>query len=98
MKMTKFDRLMKVYFELSEEFQVLEDEMAKTILNSWATSFKQMDTFLEAKEVRRSQMNSGLEQGLRELPELLSDLPKEERELALSKLYRVMDNNIPDFY
>jgi hypothetical protein len=98
MKMTKFDKLMKVYLELSEEFQALEGEVAKTILDSWDTSFKQMDTFLEAKEVRKSQMNSGLEQGLRELPELLSDLPKDERELALSKLYQVMDNNIPGFY
>lgn len=43
-------------------------------------------------------MNSGLQQGLKELPDLLSDLPDKEREIALLKLYKVMDKNIPDFY
>ncbi|WP_105257801.1 hypothetical protein [Pseudoalteromonas sp. T1lg88] len=96
--MTKFDKLMKVYQELMVEFEELDSDLITNILNSWSTSFEQMERYLENKQIRKSQMNSGLQQGLKELPDLLSDLPDKEREIALLKLYQVMDNNIPDFY
>ncbi len=98
MKSTKFDKLMKVYLELSDEFKALEDESVKRMLESWSVSFKQIDGFLESKKVRKSQITSGLDQGLRELPEIISDLPESERELDLLKLHSVIDNNIPGFY
>lgn len=96
--MTKFDKLMKVYQELMLEFKEIDSELITNILNSWSTSFEQMEQYIENKQIRKSQMNSGLQQGLKELPDLLSDLPDKELEIALFKLYQVMDNNIPDFY
>ncbi|RJF35782.1 hypothetical protein D4741_12505 [Pseudoalteromonas gelatinilytica] len=96
--MTKFDKLMKVYQELMLEFKELDSDLITNILDSWSTSFSQMEQYLENKQIRKSQMNSGLQQGLKELPDLLSDLPDKEREIALLKLYKVMNKNIPDFY
>ena len=95
--MTKFDKLMKVYQELMLEFKELDSDLITNILDSWSTSFSQMEQYLENKQIRKSQMNSGLQQGLKELPDLLSDLPDKEREIALLKLYKVMNKNIPDF-
>ncbi len=96
--MTKFDKLMKVYQELMLEFKEIDSELITNILNSWSTSFEQMEQYIQNKQIRKSQMNSGLQQGLKELPDLLSDLPDKEREIALLKLYKVMNKNIPDFY
>tara|TARA_B100001063_G_C16578650_1_gene459609 strand:+ start:76 stop:462 length:387 start_codon:yes stop_codon:yes gene_type:complete len=96
--MTKFDKLMKVYQELMLEFKELDSDLITNILDSWSTSFAQMEQYLEHKQIRKSQMNSGLQQGLKELPDLLSDLPDKEREIALLKLYKVMNKNIPGFY
>lgn len=95
--MTKFDKLMKVYQELMLEFKELDSDLITNILDSWSTSFSQMEQYLENKQIRKSQMNSGLQQGLKELPDLLSDLPDKERGIALLKLYKVMNKNIPDF-
>lgn len=89
---------MKVYQELILEFKELDSDLITNILDSWSTSFSQMEQYLENKQIRKSQMNSGLQQGLKELPDLLSDLPDKEREIALLKLYKVMNKNIPDFY
>ncbi|WP_147386624.1 hypothetical protein [Pseudoalteromonas gelatinilytica] len=80
------------------EFKELDSDLITNILDSWSTSFSQMEQYLENKQIRKSQMNSGLQQGLKELPDLLSDLPDKEREIALLKLYKVMNKNIPDFY
>lgn len=98
MKITKFDRLMKVYSDLATELKSIENELVKAILDSWSKSFKQMDSFLQTKEVQRSQMNSGLEQGLRDLPDLFSDLPQPEKDRALSILMRVVNAALPGFY
>ena len=80
------------------EFKELDSDLITNILDSWSTSFSQMEQYLENKQIRKSQMNSGLQQGLKELPDLLSDLPDKERGIALLKLYKVMNKNIPDFY
>jgi len=48
--------------------------------------------------VKRSALVAGLEQGLREIPLLLSDLPEVERRLALKTFRRVVESNTAGFF
>lgn len=48
--------------------------------------------------VKRSAFVAGLEQGLREIPSLLSELPEVERRLALKTLSRVVESMVPGFF
>lgn len=91
--MSKFDVYMKAYQELKIEFQSLEDERVQMLLEAWEISFTQIEGFLRTKQVTKSQMVSGLKQGLREIPEIISDLPSPSKELALAKYERVMSIN-----
>lgn len=94
--MTKFDKYMKAYLELRDEFKGLENQTIQELVKSWDLSFKQLDDFVTSKQITKSQLVSGLEQGLREIPELLSDLPSPIREKATSKYNQVVSKIIPE--
>lgn len=96
LRMAKFDKCMKAYLELRDEFKKLENETIQDLVKSWDLSFKQIEGFLTSKKVTKSQMVSGLEQGLREIPELIADLPNPIKEMALSKYNQVVSKTIPD--
>jgi hypothetical protein len=98
MRMTKFDVLKSVNLELIVEFQSLDHEMIQSLVISWSKSLTQLDEFLESERIRKSQMTSGLEQGLRELPEILGDLPTPFCELTTKTFYRLMDLKVPGFF
>lgn len=83
MKQTKFDKLMSCYAFLSENLEEIDHKLIQDLRTSWDLSFKQIDDFLDSKQVTKSKMVPGLLQGLRELPELFSDLPKPEQTKAM---------------
>ncbi|WP_286261996.1 hypothetical protein [Thalassotalea atypica] len=95
--MTKFDVLIKVYGELIIEFQSIEGDLISQLVASWETSLKQIDDFINTQKVKKSQIVSGLEQGLREIPDILSDLPSPIKEEALKKFNSVVVVSIPNF-
>ena len=88
---------MKTYLELRDEFENFENETIQDLIKGWEQSFKQIDDFLTSKKVTKSQMVSGLEQGLREVPEVLSDLPTPIKIQALSKYNQILSKIIPEF-
>ena len=95
--MSKFDKYMETYLKLTEEFKNLDNVTIQELLKSWEVSFKNIEGFLVSKNVTKSQMVSGLEQGLREIPDIISDTPSPIKELALSKYYQVISKTIPEF-
>jgi len=96
MKETKFDLLMKVYKELSEEFRYIDNDIIHKLMSSWSISFKKLDELMATNKVKKSQVTSGLAQGLRDLPDILSDLPEAHREVALNKYKLVLKEIAPD--
>lgn len=94
--MTKFDVLVKVYGELIIEFQSIEGDLISQLVASWETSLKQTDDFINTQKVKKSQIVPGLEQGLRDIPDILSDLPSPIKEEALKKFNSVVAVSIPN--
>ena len=88
---------MKAYLELRTEFKCLESETIQELVKSWDVSFKQIEEFITSKKVTKSQMVLGLEQGLREIPDIISDLPSPIKELAELKFNQVVSRIIPEF-
>ena len=83
MKQTKFDLLMSCYIVLSEILKEIDHKLIHDLLTSWNLSFEQIDELLASKQVTKSNMVLGLLQGLRELPELFSDIPNPEQARAM---------------
>jgi len=71
MKRTQFDILRQCYDELAYELKTVEHDLMRDLLRAWDVSFKQMDNYLLSKQVTKSQVSSGLRQGLKDLPEIL---------------------------
>jgi hypothetical protein len=90
MKRTQFDVLRQCYDELASELKTVEHDLIRDLLRAWDVSFKQMDNYLLSKQVTKSQVSSGLRQGLKDLPEIFDDLPESIRETALAKYKLVM--------
>ncbi|MEZ8188263.1 hypothetical protein ACED29_20875 [Shewanella sp. 5S214] len=90
MKRTQFDVHRQCYDELASELKTVEHDLIRDLLRAWDVSFKQMDNYLLSKQVTKSQVSSGLRQGLKDLPEILDDLPESIRETALAKYKLVM--------
>jgi len=87
---------MKAYLELRDGLKGLENQNIQELVKSWDLSFKQLDDFVTSKTITKSQMISGLEQGLREVPKLLADLPSPIRDKAISKYNQVVSKTIPE--
>jgi len=54
-------------------------------LRAWDVSFKQMDNYLLSKQVTKSQVSSGLRQGLKDLPESIRETALAKYKLVMSK-------------
>ena len=87
---------MKAYLELRDEFKCLENKTIQELVKSWELSFEQIEEFLSLKKVTKSQVVSGLEQGLREVPEIIADLPNPIKEQAISKYNQIVSKTIPE--
>jgi len=94
--MTKFDRYLKAYFDLSDELKNLDNETIRELVKGWEQSLKQIEDFVTSKKVTKSQMVSGLEQGLREIPEIICDLPSPIKEQALLMYNQAVLKTIPE--
>ena len=93
MKQTKFDSLKNCYIVLSENLNEIDHKLIRDLRSSWDLSFEQIDEFLVTKQITKSKMVPGLLQGLRELPELFSDMPNPERARAM-EIYSEATRNL----
>ncbi len=97
---TRFEKLTEAYAQLGSEFRDIGNAKLVELVDTWEKSLSQMHSMLIKNKplVKRSAFVAGLEQGLREIPSLLSELPEVERRLALKTLSRVMESMVPGFF
>lgn len=97
---TRFEKLVEVYAQLGEAFRTLGNRKLVELADTWEQSLFQMHSMLIANNppVRRSALVVGLEQGLREIPLLLSELPEVERRLALTTFRHVVESSFHGFF
>ena len=95
---TKLDRLVKAYVELGNEFRDLDNP----VLEKLAAPFLSVTNWLDEvnAKAKRSALVGGLEQGLREVPTILtsSNLPVDVQRLAFKAYYHVVEKNIDGFF
>jgi len=97
---TRFEKLAEAYAQLGLEFRDIGNVKLVELVDTWNKSLSQMHSMLIVNKppVKRSALVAGLEQGLREIPSLLSELPEVERRLALKTFRRVVESNAPGFF
>ena len=97
---TRFEKLAEVYAQLGSEFRGIGNAKLVELVDTWDKSSSQMHSMLIVNKppVKRSALVAGLEQGLREIPSLLSELPEVERRLALKTFRRVVESSVPGFF
>lgn len=93
MKETRFDVLAKCYRELADSLRKIDHELVQNLIKSWELSFAQIEAFLVSNQVTKSQVVSGLKEGLKDLFDLFNDLPSPEREVALKVLNETLARN-----
>jgi len=96
---SEFDQLYAAYTQLINEFRSLKHPKLDELANSLEKSFTQIDEWLAqpTPPVTRSALVTGMEQGLRETPQILADFPAELRELALKAYWKIVEHYVPDF-
>lgn len=96
----KFEAFMNIYEELGTAFQASKISLLIEISATWAKSFEQIRAMLKEEKPRatRSAIAAGMEQGLRDLPNILATLPEQERRNALNTYRRIMQSSLPNFF
>ena len=94
---TKYDKLWAVFEEFSTAIAGFDDPVVSQLPAFWASAKIEYEKLVQSG-VRKSQIAAGLEQGLREVPEMLNELPYEQRLLVLSALRRAVMTHFPEFY
>lgn len=79
----RLTRLVAVFDEVHEALARLSNPVARVLAKNWADNRKQ---FTAAGTAPRSALVAGLEQGLRELPMILSSMPSGERTVVAGAL------------
>ena len=75
---TKFEKLAEAYAQIGSEFRDIGNAKLVELVDTWEKSLAQMHSMLIKNKplVKRSVFVAGLEQGLREIPSLLSERAK----------------------
>jgi polyhydroxyalkanoate synthesis regulator phasin len=97
-KITKYNKLISVFDELTRQLQLIQDEKLQKQIDFLLQMPEQLTKFLAQKNgITKSKLAVGLEQALREMPECFSDLKPEVRIAALKAWNTSIKNNFPDF-
>jgi hypothetical protein len=100
MKSKKLKVLFDTYEELSQELGKFDNSYLEKLIISWSKSINEVNEWLSDPDctVKSSQITSGFEQGLRELPSLLVDLPVEIRSPVIQVFNQVVSYHLPKFF
>jgi len=90
----KLTKLVAVFDQFHEVIARLDDPTAKRLVENWAGIQHQRE---QPSVAPRSAVASGMEQGLRETPMLLSSMPPEARKYAVHALAAAISAHYPDF-
>ncbi len=100
MKSKKLQALVNTYEDLSIDLRQVNSPDLEVLLDSWVLSLNQAQELLDSPNspVKPSQIAVGFEQGLRETPLILADLPEQIRSSAIKIFYQVVDRHLPSFF
>ena len=100
MKSKKLQALVNTYEDLSKELRQVNSPDLEMLLDSWVLSLNQVEELLGRPNspVKPSQLTVGFEQGLRETPLILVDLPEQIRSSANKTFYQVVGRHLPNFF
>jgi hypothetical protein len=94
--MSKFERLMSVLDEFHTQLgDETNDDMTKLRIG-WASAKRDYEEALASKSATKSAIAQGLEQGIRELPQILQKLPEPTRSRANLALIESIKRHAPD--
>jgi hypothetical protein len=96
-KRSKYEQLSAVFERFHEELGKLPDERAAQLCASWEKGKRWYADLLASRQATRSQLAAGLEQGLRETPQILESMPPLYRQVALKALASALEAEYPAF-
>jgi hypothetical protein len=91
----KLTKLVAVFDEFHNLIAQLDDPTAKLLVENWAAVRNQ---YVTPAGVARSSLASGMEQGLRETPELFQSMSCEARKSAVKALAAATSSHYPEFF
>ena len=96
---TKFERLEAIYKSLAAEFTSANEPDLTVLGETYADFLAKIPSLLRGGEESpsRSQLASGMEQGLRDLGLIIRDYPEGPRRSGLAIMRAVIDSHYPDF-
>lgn len=97
-KVTKYDKLFAVFEELTKQLQLIPDEKLQVHVGFLIQIPEQLNQMLVSnKGVTKSKLATGLEQALREVPEIFSNLNPAVRLSALNAWNASIQKEFPEF-
>jgi hypothetical protein len=94
---TKYEKLFAVYEEFTSAVADVNDLVIVALCSSWKSAKNTYEHALESG-VRRSQIASGMEQGLREMPMVLRAVEYGKRAKVLRILHDSVAKDFPEFF
>lgn len=94
---TKYEKLFAVYEDFTTAIADINDPCILTLCSSWKAA-KNAYRQAEQAGVRKSQLASGMEQGLREMPMLLNELADGKRAQVSKIFHSSVITNLPEFF
>jgi hypothetical protein len=96
--MSKFERLMSVFDEFHNHLGGETNDVIAKLRVGWASAKCDYEEMLASKAVTRSAIAQGLEQGIREMPQILQELPEPTRSRANHALMASINRHAPDIH
>lgn len=94
---TRYDKLLATFEDLIAAISDVQEPMIAVLCSSWESTKNGYEQALRSG-VTKSQIASGMEQGLRELPMLFHEVGGEHRSRLLNVLHTAVAKNFPEFF
>ena len=94
---TRYDKLLATFEDLIAAISDVQEPMIAVLCSSWESTKNGYEQALRSGATK-SQIASGMEQGLRELPMLFHEVSGEHRARLLNVLHIAVAKNFPEFF
>ena len=94
---TRYDKLLATFEDLIAAISDVQEPMIAHLCSSWESTKNGYEQALRSGATK-SQIASGMEQGLRELPMLFHEVSGEHRVQLLNVLHIAVTKNFPEFF
>lgn len=94
---TRYDKLLATFEDLARAISDVQEPLISGFCSSWESTKNGYEHALRSGTTK-SQIASGMEQGLRELPMLFREIGGEQRVQLLNLLHIAVVKNFPEFF